>query len=480
MDHKRAEEEFMGRHPAMQIDKSAERKVVRKFDYTVMVVTFLIFFAKGLGRRTLGHAKTDGMEKDLHFHGNQYSLLVMAVNIPLCLLCLPANLITRRYEPKWFIVGFTMAAGLLAMCYAAAKNFDQMVATRVLLGAIDAGFRPCCMFYLSTFYTRGELASRYAIWYSGGAFAGGFSGLISFGLFRAGGALKGWQYLFLVQGGLTFCMGLIAAVVLPKTPWGWKRLSEEEKTIAVVRGKRDSTSRVNTAWNMSEGLKPFKTLRIYILSVIALCYGVGSSAVGTFLPQIITTFGYSKLKTNFLTTFPNIFGAIVLYAFARSSDRRRERSLHLLLSMVINMIGLIILLSLNAKEHPGVAYFATFLMCGGGMTPTALFHSWHVGNLPTENGRINVLSYMIGAANAGGFITSLTYRKQDEPRHVLFLLATAVSTAVGMVLIVAVRWWMVRDNNRRDRVMGKKLRSKDVPLSDLVDGSSDLRWRWFV
>ncbi|KAK8245686.1 major facilitator superfamily domain-containing protein [Phyllosticta capitalensis] len=463
-----------------EIDKDAERKVVRKFDYTVMCITFLIFFAKGIGRRSLGHAKTDGLEKDLHFHGNQYSMLIMAVNIPLCLLCLPANLITRRYQPKWFIVGFTMGAGILAMCYAAAKNFNQMIVTRVLLGTIDAGFRPCCMFYLSTFYTRGELASRYAIWYSGGAFAGGLSGLLAFGLFQAGGALKGWQYLFLLQGGFTFSMGVLAAFVLPETPWGWKRLNEEEKELTVNRGKRDSTSKVNTAWDVKEGLKPFKTLRIYVLSVIALCYGVGSSAVGSFLPQIITTLGYSKLKTNWLTVFPNIFGAIFLYAFARSSDRRRERSAHLLVSMLICLIGLIIMLSLNPKQHPGVAYFATFLMCGGGMTPTALFHSWHVCNLPTENGRIYVLSYMIGAANSGGFITSMTYRKQDEPRHVPFLLATAVCTAVGMLLIIAVRWWMVRDNNRRDRILGKKLRSKDVPLSELVNGSSDLRWRWFV
>lgn len=57
-------------------------------------------------------------------------------------------------------------------------------------------------------------------------------------------------------------MGVLAAFVLPETPWGWKRLNEEEKELTVNRGKRDSTSKVNTAWDVKEGLKPFKTLRM--------------------------------------------------------------------------------------------------------------------------------------------------------------------------------------------------------------------------
>lgn len=47
---------------------------------------------------------------------------------------------------------------------------------RIVLGAFEAGFAASLIFYLTTFYTRGELGARIAIFYSVQALAGSFSG----------------------------------------------------------------------------------------------------------------------------------------------------------------------------------------------------------------------------------------------------------------------------------------------------------------
>lgn len=45
-----------------------------------------------------------------------------------------------------------------------------------VLGAFEAGFAASLIFYLTTFYTRGELGARIAIFYSCQALSGAFSG----------------------------------------------------------------------------------------------------------------------------------------------------------------------------------------------------------------------------------------------------------------------------------------------------------------
>ncbi|KAH0586499.1 hypothetical protein H2248_007729 [Termitomyces sp. 'cryptogamus'] len=51
-----------------------------------------------------------------------------------------------------------------------AKNFSQIFAIWFFLGIFESAMLPGVVFYLSTFYTRGELASRIGLFY--GAFSG--------------------------------------------------------------------------------------------------------------------------------------------------------------------------------------------------------------------------------------------------------------------------------------------------------------------
>ena len=51
-------------------------------------------------------------------------------------------------------------------------------------GMAESGFFPLVIYYLTTFYRRGELARRLAIFYAASNIANAFSGLLAFGVFR--------------------------------------------------------------------------------------------------------------------------------------------------------------------------------------------------------------------------------------------------------------------------------------------------------
>lgn len=60
----------------------------------------LMYFFNSVDRSNLGNAKTDGMDKDLNFKGNEYSLLILLFYVPFGLCDLPLNLLTKRFSGK--------------------------------------------------------------------------------------------------------------------------------------------------------------------------------------------------------------------------------------------------------------------------------------------------------------------------------------------------------------------------------------------
>lgn len=64
--------------------------------------------------------------------------------------------------------------GSMTLLSAAAKDFGGMFALRFFLGAAESGFFPLVIYYLTTFYRRGELARRLAIFYAASNIANAF------------------------------------------------------------------------------------------------------------------------------------------------------------------------------------------------------------------------------------------------------------------------------------------------------------------
>jgi MFS family permease len=92
----------------------------------------------------------------------------MMFYIPYSLFGIPATILAKRFSSALVIPFLVLGWGSLAMITAATTNFGGIMATRVLLGTMEAGFLPCATFYLSTFYTRRELASRLAVFFQMG------------------------------------------------------------------------------------------------------------------------------------------------------------------------------------------------------------------------------------------------------------------------------------------------------------------------
>ena len=134
----------------------------------------------------------------------------------------------KKIGPARMLPMLMVVFGSMTLLSAACRNWSGFMATRWFLGmsvsspVIDVvvlsdftlqegPFLPLVVHYLTTFYRRGELARRLAIFYAASNIASAFSGLLSYGVFQiTTGSLKNWRYLFIIEGSSTLIFSVLS------------------------------------------------------------------------------------------------------------------------------------------------------------------------------------------------------------------------------------------------------------------------------
>jgi hypothetical protein len=121
---------------------------------------------------------------------------------------------------------------------------------------MESGYIPGGLYVLSTWYTKRELALRTALYFVGNMLASATTGLVAFGILRLAGRnglayflllqsadCRGWQWLFMLEGIFTICVGFVFLLLLPASPSNpspiffpkWKYFSDRESHILHTR-----------------------------------------------------------------------------------------------------------------------------------------------------------------------------------------------------------------------------------------------------
>lgn len=287
----------------------------------------------------------------------------------------------------------------------AAHNFGGLMALRWFLGMAESAFFPLVIYYQTTFYRRGELARRLAIFYAASNIANAFGGLLSFAVFRIEStSIASWRYLFILEGSLTVLFSVFAYWYLPYNSQTAKFLTPAEKDLAFYRMQMDSSSVVDQKFNFKDAAVIFKHPTTWMILGIEMCLGVPIQSVALYLPPIIARLGYGKIKTNLYTVAPNVTGAVMLLVLAFASDYTKIRSPFVALGFALTMIGFIIYACVDVKSQLNVAYYACFMMTWGTSAPSVILDTWFNNNIANENRRMLLTSVAVPVANVMGLV----------------------------------------------------------------------------
>jgi MFS family permease len=229
----------------------------------------------------------------------------------------------------------------------------------------EAPFFAGVLFYLSKWYTKKEVALRMSIFYAGSLLSGAFGNLIATGILSVWNGARGmeaWQWLYIIEGSVTCCVGIVISFILPDFPYTWRLLSPEMKHVANRRMALDAAEADiddGTAVNQLEGIKlAFADLKTYILAFMYMCINA-SASFQNFFPTLTATLGYNHTISLLLVAPPYIF--MVFYSIAHNymSDRMGNRSWFIFYPVPIAITGFVIFMTASGF---GPSYFSFFLM----------------------------------------------------------------------------------------------------------------------
>ncbi|KAJ9144212.1 Nicotinamide mononucleotide permease [Pleurostoma richardsiae] len=451
-------------------ERARHRRVNRRIDIALLPLLSFLYLFNGLDRGNVGNAQTQGFMNDIGAAPEDLNFAVAIFFVTFVTFQPFSAAVGRWLGPKHWIPLLMFSWGMVTIGQAFVSGRGSLIATRLLIGAFEAGFYATAVSYLSYFYRRYDLAVRLALFYGQYAIAGAFSGTIAYGVFQLRGcALENWQYLFIIEGSATCLMAIVGWMWLPSGPETAWFLSRDDRIFAADRIRRDSEPYVGGDSTPEERLtrrdivETVRDWKLWCMLLFNMCASVPSQAFSVFLPLVVQGMGFSSLDANLMSVPPYIIGALGLYLFALSSDRRRDRGFHIVGGILIAIVGLIIVVAVrnNRARYVGLCIFLF-----GTYVPPPLTMVWLAGNTPAPGKRSLVLG-VNGWGNLAGVIGSQLYRPEYSPRYMLPFYTTLGIMIVALLGYLANRFLLRYANTKKLHALS--LMSREEVESERVD-----------
>ncbi len=309
-------------------------QVFAKCAWRLIPFMMLLYVTNYLDRVNVGFAALT-MNQDLGFSPRVYGFAAGIFFISYAIFQIPATVLLERIGARRTVFTIMTAWGALSAATAFVQEPIAFYVLRFLLGMAESGFFPGIILYI-TFWFPKEYRARFTALFMmaiplSSTFGGPVSGLI-LGMDGISG-LRGWQWLFLIEGLPACFLALAVLKYLPDGPASASFLSDAEKqTIA----QRLSSDKVLAAPSLLPGLIDPRVLLLGLAGT-----GIGASIFGSqlWLPQIVKSLGYSNLTTGFIASLPYLVAMPTVLLIGRSSDRHNERVWHTAIPLLVSAGG---------------------------------------------------------------------------------------------------------------------------------------------
>lgn len=303
-----------------------EAGATRKIFWHVMPLLLLGSAMSYVDRSNISFAALT-MNQDLGLSAASFGLASGAFYLTYAVFELPSNAILAKVGARRWLARIMITWGLMSAATAFATGFKSLVALRLLLGAAEAGFTPGVFWLMTLWFPeryRGRMVGLFlAIQVLGIVFGAAMSGPL---LQLDAGGLKGWQWMFIVQGLPTVALGLVLLRVLVDRPADAKWLTAEEKswladTLAAEHSAVRARGATHATWRAM--LHP----RVLLLTLVYFLVLGSGIAFNFFAPQILRETGLSLTMTGLCSALAYTLAGIAVIFWGWWVDRsaRRER-----------------------------------------------------------------------------------------------------------------------------------------------------------
>jgi len=347
---------------AIDTDRVAET-AMRKALWRILPLILLSYLCANMDRVNVGFAAVQ-MNVDLAFSATIYGLGAGLFFLGYALFEIPSNLMAVRYGSRVWLARIMISWGLISMAMMFVRTPGQFYAMRFLLGVAEAGFYPGVIYYFGSWFPashRGRAISRFYVAAPlSSTVMGALSGSL-LGLSGVGG-LRGWQWLFLIEGIPSVIVGLLVWRFLPDRPATVAWLEPQERAWIEDTLQREADAVGEPLRH--DVLACLTNPKVLLLAAVGFCYLAANNTLALSAPLILLALtGLDTVHVGYVVGIGGLIGAIVMLAAGNYGDRKGDRYLNAFWFLIVTAGASFVLSAAPTPMISLLAYFVFVAPC---------------------------------------------------------------------------------------------------------------------
>lgn len=323
------------------MDTAIEKQVTRKIFIRLLPLLIGLYIISYLDRVNVGFAALT-MNADIGLSASVYGWGAGLFFIGYCLFEVPSNLLMAKVGARRWIARILFTWGLIATCMALVEGPKSFLTLRFLLGVAEAGFFPAVILYLTFWFPARYRARIVSTFMLSIPISLAIGAPVSTALLQLDGwmGLKGWQWLFIIEGIPGMLMVGVVLKYLPDSPKHATWLTDAERQWLTTELENDAKAHPPKLDGKSTLWRVFCNPSIIALCAIYFCATAANVGLSMFLPQIIKQQGFSGMDIGYITAIPYVVGCIGMISIGFLSDRFNKRKVFLMGALLLIAGGL--------------------------------------------------------------------------------------------------------------------------------------------
>ncbi|KAK7413282.1 hypothetical protein QQX98_007870 [Neonectria punicea] len=434
------------------------RQVLRRIDRFLLPLLLVSYMLQFLDKQSLNFASIMGIIDDLDLVGSRYSWCSSTFYFGYLSFSYPASFLMVRLPLGKYLAGTSLVWAIVLICHAAVQDFKGLLIARFFLGVAEASISPGFSLITGMWYKREEQPLRHGIWFLGNAIATMFGGLLAYGIAHIGGRLQTWRWLFIIFGLITLAWALVLILFLPDTPEEARFLNERQRADAVERIRSNRTGIKNNHFKWDQVREVVTDRNVLLLMLYQLVFSITNGAFTTFSSLVMAGFGFSTFQV-YLLNIP--MGAILaMFALGSSFLCSRFNGYRTIIGACLSLISLLgsILVRFGPNQGSRLLGLFLFVAFAAGFPIALSMISSNVAGFTKKS----VASAMMFMAYTGGnIIGPFLFFPHEAPQYASGFLATTICFGVAILTMLTLRFTLISENRRRDR-----LRQASAPMDE--------------
>jgi MFS family permease len=421
------------------IHKDALDRAVSRARRRLVPFLLLMYVISFLDRANIGFAR-QALQVHAGITPKVYALAAGLFFVTYALFELPSNLILHRVGARFWMARIMVTWGIVSMATMLVEGSRSFYVLRLLLGAAEAGFFPGVLLYLTYWFPRRTRAEIFGLFYLGAPLAFIFGGPVS-GLLlemHPRWSLEGWQWMFLVEGGLAVVVGLWSYRYLENRPADASWLPPDEKralaeALAHEESNRDSRSSFQLISSLCDR---------NILQFVLIYFLIQMSVYGVvfYLPSEVAAILHrpTGVAVGVVSAIPWMGAIVATLWLPRLTTRLHQHRTNAALIMLVASLASF----LFPVAGPRVALIALCIAASGFIAVQPIFWTFPTSYL-TDRAAAGGLAVINALGAVGGFAAPNIKVWADvrfaSPRAGLFVLASATLLCAMLIARLSLR-----------------------------------------